>query len=132
MRRKVLLRCSRERGGPLLAELVKETGLLPHLLRADLTARGSELLISLEEEEVETLRTSSFLKEKGVELREIKRTLQLDRESCTDCGACISLCPTGALRLGEDYSLQLEEERCVFCGLCVPACPVRALKMGEF
>ncbi|MEM2978238.1 MAG: 4Fe-4S binding protein [Candidatus Hadarchaeales archaeon] len=131
MRRKVLLRCGGERAGSLLAELVRETGLLPHLLRADLTARGSEVLISLEEDEVEVLRGSPFLREKGVELREVRRRIGLKRESCTDCGACVSLCPTGALRLGEDYSLRLEEEKCVYCGLCLTACPVRALEMVE-
>lgn len=45
---------------------------------------------------------------------------------CTYCGACVSMCPSGALELAETR-LMIDEASCSECGLCVAACPVEAL-----
>ena len=50
----------------------------------------------------------------------VKQTL------CTYCGACVSMCPSGALELAETR-LMIDEASCSECGLCVAACPVEAL-----
>ncbi len=41
---------------------------------------------------------------------------------CSKCGKCISVCPTGAMRL-EDGTVKTEVDPCIFCLACVAACP---------
>lgn len=49
---------------------------------------------------------------------------------CATCGACVGLCPTGALTLDENR-LVVEATLCTECGICEPACPVAALSLDD-
>ena len=51
----------------------------------------------------------------------------LDTTRCTGCGACIELCPTGALTL-VDGKAYLDEALCKGCEACIKACPAGALR----
>jgi digeranylgeranylglycerophospholipid reductase len=51
-------------------------------------------------------------------------TVKADR--CGYCGACVGVCPVGAIELAE--TRLLINEACVDCGLCLAACPVGALQ----
>jgi len=57
----------------------------------------------------------------------------LKKEMCTGCGACVSICPTEALKLEADgwgyYRSKLEIGKCIECGKCVKVCP--AIKLPE-
>ena len=47
-----------------------------------------------------------------------------DRDACTLCMACVSVCPVSALQAGGDEPrLSFIEMNCVQCGLCERACP---------
>ncbi len=47
----------------------------------------------------------------------------IDRSVCTRCGACVSICPVGAIRSnGSDVRLHGD---CIDCGLCYRFCPGR-------
>ena len=47
-----------------------------------------------------------------------------DRDACTLCMACVSVCPASALQAGGDEPrLSFIEMNCVQCGLCERACP---------
>ena len=49
-------------------------------------------------------------------------------EGCTLCLACVSVCPTSALRDGGDRpALSFVEDACVQCGLCAATCPERVI-----
>jgi len=48
-------------------------------------------------------------------------------ELCNGCGACVRLCPVGAIR-GERKALHvIDGERCIACGACGRICPQEAL-----
>ena len=48
----------------------------------------------------------------------------VDRDACTLCMACVSVCPASALQAGGDEPrLSFIEMNCVQCGLCERACP---------
>ena len=133
MTRKVLLRYSTLKvGEPILATVIKNSGIEPNILYAELSAKGGEILLAIDAPDKETNRAIELFRQKGVEVKEIKRAIQLDRDSCFDCGACLSLCPTDALYLTDDKTVELDEDKCIYCELCVPSCPVRALKLSKF
>jgi len=131
--KKVLLKYSAEKAGePILASIIKETGTLVNILHAEFSAEGGEILLAIDAPEAEVNRVIELFEQNGIETKELKRAIQLDEEKCFDCGACLSLCPTGALRLTDDYSIELDEDKCIYCEICVPSCPVRALKVSKF
>lgn len=52
---------------------------------------------------------------------------------CTFCGACVPLCPSGALEVEErngEGRLWFYPARCTSCGLCLTCCPEGALSYG--
>jgi len=51
----------------------------------------------------------------------------LDEMRCTGCGACVEVCPTGALTL-VDGKAYLDEALCKGCEACIQACPIGALR----
>jgi len=56
--------------------------------------------------------------------------LEINRETCTGCGACLQVCPFGALSL-DNENLAVVSEACTGCGACLPECPVEALSLPE-
>ena len=56
--------------------------------------------------------------------------IEVDREACTLCMACVSVCPAGALAAGDETPrLGFVEANCVQCGLCETACPESAITL---
>ena len=56
-----------------------------------------------------------------------KQTVWVDVTRCTDCGACVEVCPVGAIAL-VDGKARVDEELCTGCGACVDACPEGAIQ----
>ena len=46
-------------------------------------------------------------------------------EVCTHCGACVDICPDGAITL--DETVTIDREQCMACGKCILACPTNTL-----
>jgi len=55
--------------------------------------------------------------------------LDINKELCTGCGACVDACPFGALQLVDD--LAVVDDQCTACGACLDVCPVEALSLPE-
>jgi ferredoxin len=57
--------------------------------------------------------------------------IKVDRDACTLCMACASVCPVSALSDGRDLpQLNFVEWNCVQCGLCEKACPEDAIRLS--
>ena len=57
-------------------------------------------------------------------------TLDLDRDACTMCVACVGACPVGALLDHPELPrLRFIESNCVQCGLCAATCPEDAIRL---
>ena len=54
----------------------------------------------------------------------------VDKDACTLCLSCVSLCPSGALLDNEDTpQLRFQENACLQCGICSQACPEKAITL---
>jgi ferredoxin len=57
-------------------------------------------------------------------------SLNVDRERCTLCLACVGACPEAALLDNQDVpQLRFIERNCVQCGLCERTCPEKAISL---
>jgi ferredoxin len=57
--------------------------------------------------------------------------IRVDREACTLCMACVSVCPASAVQGGGALpQLKFREDRCLQCGLCAQACPEDAIRLA--
>ena len=54
--------------------------------------------------------------------------VKVNRYKCGYCGACVSVCPTGAIELIETWIVV--DDTCNNCGICSRLCPVGALEVS--
>ena len=55
-------------------------------------------------------------------------TLEYDRDSCIQCGACVARCPMVSISMDDD-GYPTVDNRCVRCGQCGLVCPAGARKL---
>ena len=54
----------------------------------------------------------------------------VDKDACTLCLSCVSLCPSGALGDNPDLpQLLFQEDACLQCGICATICPETAITL---
>lgn len=56
--------------------------------------------------------------------------LNIDREVCNTCGACVGVCPVNALTL-EKNRVVINRDKCIECDACEKICPVAAIKLDK-
>ncbi len=84
---------------------------------------------------LEALRNSGLdLKGKYLEVDKITFTSEkwIDNSKCTNCYICYHMCPTGALKEGnQKLSILFEPALCVKCRICHEMCPENCLHLAE-
>jgi ferredoxin len=48
--------------------------------------------------------------------------MKINRNKCSQCGACISACPVNAIK-----NFRINNSICIDCGACVSVCPSNAI-----
>jgi len=116
---------------PILAETILKTGVLINILEAKVTPTSGEFMVDISATGKKLEEVLGFLKNSGVTVKEIIKILEIDMNKCIGCGACISPCPTQALKLDPNLEIEFDEKKCVRCGICLLACPTKAIKLVE-
>lgn len=114
---------------PLIAEVILQTGALLNIDRADVKPKGGEVVLDVPCDLYD--RVEAAFKERGATITCLTEPVIKNEEECVNCGACISVCPTGVISFREDWSVQMELDKCVQCGVCVTMCPHGALAVGK-
>src|SRR3989338_10304193 len=110
---------------PITYILAKEYDIASNILRAEIAPEETGKLVMEMDGLPDKLDLAiERMKELGIRVTEIARKVTFDMDSCIHCGACISVCLAGALKLDKDYHLEFIEPKCTVCEMCVKSCPV--------
>ncbi len=116
---------------PIVSRLVKEYNLDFNILKASVTPDEEGLMVlELSGKQADYDRGIRYLAETGVRIQSLSQDVTRSEERCTHCGACITICPTGAFEL--DFATRRVDfygDKCLACGLCIKACPPRAMEL---
>ncbi|MCK5129698.1 MAG: 4Fe-4S binding protein [Clostridiales bacterium] len=113
---------------PLTYHLVKDYDLVFNIFKAQIDAgEKGEMALEISGTEDQLDKGLQFLEDEGIEVSLLSKVIVLDEDRCVDCGLCTSVCPTEALKLGEDDLLNFDNEKCVACQMCVITCPMKAM-----
>jgi len=52
----------------------------------------------------------------------------INKQNCSNCSDCISICPTNAI----NQDLSIDMGKCIFCGDCERGCPNNSIKFTNF
>ena len=125
---KLLVRLLHE-SRPIIAQVVKDTGILINVDRAKSDAHeGEEALVDVPDESC--ILVSERMRSLGAEVRILEEGIRHDEDECVDCGACISICPKGVFYFDKEWKLQVETKKCILCGKCIISCPHAALSLS--
>lgn len=54
--------------------------------------------------------------------------VRINKKKCVGCFMCVGFCPEHAMFMHDDY---IEPFKCISCGQCVKACPTNAIYINE-
>jgi len=116
---------------PIIYRLVKDYNLVLNILKASVTPKEEGLLVlELSGTREDYDRGIRYLTEVGVRIQSMGQNIMRNEERCTHCGACVVICPTGALALDpQTRRVNFYEDKCTACELCVLPCPPRVMEV---
>ncbi|MFH1189273.1 MAG: NIL domain-containing protein [Candidatus Omnitrophota bacterium] len=116
-------------GQPIVYRLVKDYGLTFNILQAKITPQEEGVMVlELKGKKEDYAAGIKYLTSLGVNIQPISQDVTRDEARCTHCGACVTVCPSGALYTDKKtMKIIFDAEKCIACELCVKACPPRAM-----
>ncbi len=118
---------------PIIYRLAREYDLTFNILLARIMPNEEGLMVAELSGTDENYEAGiKYLEEKGVDIRPLSKNVARDEDKCTQCGVCVTICPTGALAISDRDSMEVafDVDKCVACSLCVPICPPRAMSVS--
>lgn len=117
---------------PIITKLVK-LDLSINILKASISqGNKGKMILEATGADVDIAKGIDYLESQDISIKVYTNSVIRYEEKCMDCGACTSVCPSGALVMNQDtWQLEFDMDKCVLCGHCVSACPARAIKSFE-
>ena len=115
----------------IVSRLVRDYNLDFNILKASVTPDEEGLMVlELSGNQGDYDKGIRYLTEAGVRIQSLSQDVIRNERRCTHCGACVTVCPTGAFKLDEaTWEINFYGEKCMACGLCIKACPPRAMEL---
>lgn len=116
---------------PIIYHLIKDYDLEFNILKASVTPEEEGLMVmELKGEQEQYDNGIQYLIDSGVKIQALSQDVIRNEERCTSCGACITICPSGAFELEPGtMKVSFNNANCVACGLCIKPCPPRAMEL---
>jgi len=114
---------------PIVYKLVKDHDLAFNILQAKITPQEEGVMVlELKGKKEQYAAGVKYLSSIGVKITPLSQDVTRGEDKCTHCGACVTICPTGAL-FSDKKTMQVifDAEKCIACELCVKTCPPRAM-----
>ena len=118
---------------PIIYNLAKEYDLIFNILLARIMPNEEGVMVVEVSGENENYEGGiEYLRRQGAIIQLLSRDVRRDDDRCIQCGACTSVCPTGALSIPDQKSMEVvfDIDQCVACSLCVDACPSKAMHVS--
>ena len=115
---------------PLVCSLARDYDLVFNILNAGILPRKEGyMVLELSGTKRNFKDGVNYLKSQGVDVQNASQEIRREEETCTHCGACTAVCPTGALSIQRPEMIVIfDQKKCSVCELCIPTCPTRAMK----
>ncbi len=116
---------------PIVSRLVRDYSLDFNILKASVTPEEEGLLIlEISGKQGDYDKGIAYLTKTGVRIQSLSQDVTRNEERCTHCGACVTVCPTGAFELeSSTRRVNFLNQKCLACGLCIKSCPPRAMEL---
>lgn len=116
---------------PIVYKMVKDFNLEFNILKAYITPREEGLMVlELKGEDSNLEKALKYAKSLGVIIQPLSKDIKRNDSKCTHCGACVPICPTGALVTDPlTRKVLFYDTKCIACELCIKACPPRAMEL---
>jgi ferredoxin len=116
---------------PLVYHLIKDYNLEFNILKAQVTpAEEGLMVLELKGKQEDYDKGIAYLQDAGVIIDSLSQNVTRNEQRCTHCGACITICPTGAFELDPvTRKTRFLDKKCIVCGLCIKGCPPRAMEV---
>jgi Na+-translocating ferredoxin:NAD+ oxidoreductase RNF subunit RnfB len=112
---------------PVLSEVIINTNAPINILEAKITSNQGEMVVDIPVNKKKFKEILQLFKKYGFTVKEIIKTIEINKNKCISCGACISPCPVYAIEQNHNWEVEFIEDKCTGCGICIESCPVRAI-----
>lgn len=131
--RKIVLTFPKEKiDKPIVYRLIRDFNLTFNILKASITPdQEGHMVLELSGENSEIEKGIKYLKDQGVSIQPLSKDIKVNWEECTQCGLCVTICPTGALYIKDRKTMEVafDSDKCIACELCIKPCPPRAIEV---
>lgn len=117
---------------PIIFKLIKESNLSFNIMKASISPdQEGHMVLEVDGEKQEIEKGIKFLKDQGVKVEPLSKDIRVNWDKCTQCSACVAICPTGALYIKDRNTMEVafDPEKCIACELCIRPCPPRAIEV---